>query len=76
LFEKVRGRALPPWAAEMDCASWAQFFLKWVVSHPAVTCAIPATSKAQHALDNMGAGFGRLPDAALRRRMVEHLKSL
>lgn len=76
LFGKVRGRDLPPWAAEFDCASWAQFFLKYVVSHPAVTCAIPATRKPTHLVDNMQAGRGRLPDAAMRRRMVEHLASL
>lgn len=76
LFEKVRGKALPEWAAEFECASWAQFFLKFVVSHPAVTCAIPATSKARHALDNMGAGFGRLPDEAARRRMAGYIAAL
>jgi diketogulonate reductase-like aldo/keto reductase len=76
LFAKVRGQALPAWAKEFDCASWAQFFLKFVVSHPAVTCAIPATSRAGHLVDNMGAGFGALPDARLRSRMIEHLKSI
>jgi diketogulonate reductase-like aldo/keto reductase len=70
LFEKVRGKPLPPWAKELDIASWGQFFLKFAVSHPAVTCAIPATSKVKHMEDNMGAGFGRLPDAAARERMV------
>jgi diketogulonate reductase-like aldo/keto reductase len=76
LFAKVRGQALPAWAKECDCTSWAQFFLKFVVSHPAVTCAIPATSRASHLIDNMGAGFGALPDARLRSRMIEHLKSI
>jgi diketogulonate reductase-like aldo/keto reductase len=76
LFARVRGQALPAWAKEFDCASWAQFFLKFVVSHPAVTCAIPATSKAGHLVDNMGAGFGALPDARQRGRMIEHLKSI
>jgi diketogulonate reductase-like aldo/keto reductase len=76
LFPRVRGRELPAWAAEFDCASWAQFFLKFVVSHPAVTCAIPATSNPRHAADNMAAGFGRLPDADMRARMVRHLESL
>ncbi len=75
LFGPVRGRELPPWAAEFDCASWAQFFLKYVVSHPAVTCAIPATRKPTHLVDNMQAGRGRLPDAATRRRMVDLLQS-
>ncbi len=76
LFAKVHGRALPEWTREFDCASWAQFFLKFVVSHPAVTCAIPATSKVKHMVDNMGAGFGRLPDATLRRRMLAYFASL
>jgi diketogulonate reductase-like aldo/keto reductase len=69
LFRAVRGRTLPPWASEIGCANWAQFFLKWVVSHPAVTCAIPATRQPAHMDENMGAGVGRLPDAAFRRRM-------
>ena len=76
LFHKVRGKALPDWAKEFDCASWAQFFLKFVVSHPAVTCAIPATSKVHHMRDNMAAGFGRLPDAGLRQRMIRYLESI
>jgi len=76
LFRMVRGKPLPEWAADFDCASWAQFFLKFVVSHPAVTCAIPATSKAEHMADNMGAGFGRLPDSALRQRMVRTIETL
>lgn len=76
LFDKVRGRELPAWAAEFDCRSWAQFFLKYVVSHPAVTCAIPATRKAKHLLDNMQAGRGRLPDAGMRRRMQQYFAAL
>jgi diketogulonate reductase-like aldo/keto reductase len=76
LFREVRGKALPDWAAEFDCASWGQFFLKYVVSHPGVTCAIPATSKVHHMVDNMGAGFGRLPDAAMRDRMATHIRAL
>ena len=76
LFRRVGGRPLPDWAAEFDCASWGQFFLKFIVSHPAVTCAIPATSKLKHMVDNMGAGHGRLPDAATRRRMIELVESL
>jgi aryl-alcohol dehydrogenase-like predicted oxidoreductase len=70
LFGKARGRALPDWAAEIDCASWGQFFLKFILSHPAVTCVIPATSQVRHLEDNMGAGRGRLPDAAMRERMA------
>jgi len=73
LFRRVKGRQLPPWAAEIDCASWAQYFLKWILSHPAVTCAIPGTSRVAHLEDNLKAGAGRLPDAATRRRMAEYL---
>jgi len=73
LFHRVAGRPLPAWAAEIDCANWARFFLKWVVSHPAVTCAIPATTNPDHLDQNMGAGLGRMPDAAMRRRMREYL---
>jgi len=76
LFRRVGGRPLPDWAADFDCASWGQFFLKFIVSHPAVTCAIPATSKLKHMVDNMGAGHGRLPDPATRRRMIELIESL
>jgi diketogulonate reductase-like aldo/keto reductase len=76
LFGRVRGRALPAWAGEIECANWAQFFLKWVVSHPAVTCAIPATHQPQHMDQNMAAGLGTLPDAAQRRRMQAWLTQL
>ena len=70
LLRRVAGRPLPEWAADIDCTSWAQLLLKFVVSHPAVTCAIPATSKAAHLRDNMRAGFGRLPDQELRERIA------
>ena len=76
LFGKVRGKPLPDWAGEIDCASWGQFFLKFIAGHPAVTCIIPATSKLKHMLDNMAGGKGRLPDAALRRRMIGYLEAL
>lgn len=76
LFRQVKGKALPPWAAEFDCASWAQFFLKYILSHPAVTCVIPATSKPEHLADNLGAMAGRLPDAAMRRKMAEYWQSV
>ena len=76
LFRKVKGKPLPPWAAELGIASWAQYFLKWIVSHPAVTCAIPATSKLEHLKDNLGAAQGKLPDAAERRRMAAHFDAL
>src|SRR5437773_1444121 len=62
LFSVVEKRPLPPWAREFDCTNWAQFFLKYVISHPAVTCAIPATSKTAHMAENMGALYGRMPD--------------
>ena len=67
LFSRVRGKALPEWAAEFDCRNWAQFFLKFILSHPAVTCAIPATRQVPHMLENMGAGVGRLPDEQMRQ---------
>jgi diketogulonate reductase-like aldo/keto reductase len=76
LFGKVRSKPLPSWATEFDCRSWAQFFLKWIVAHPAVTCAIPATDKPVHLEDNMQGGVGRLPDEKMRRRMVEFVSSL
>jgi diketogulonate reductase-like aldo/keto reductase len=76
LFRATRGKPLPDWAAELDCASWAQFFLKFIVSHPAVTCAIPATSNPRHLVDNMQAGYGRLPDRAARERMAHYVASL
>lgn len=76
LFSATRGRPLPDWAADFDCASWGQFFLRYAVSHPAVTCAIPATSKVHHMVDNMGAGFGRLPDQAMRRQMETYFETL
>ncbi len=73
LFGQARGQALPLWAADFDCASWAQFFLKFVLGHPAVTCPLPATSNPEHMRDNVRAGFGRLPDEPTRRRMPEVL---
>lgn len=76
LFRQVKGEAVPDWAAEFDCASWGQFFLKFIASHPAVTCVIPATSKVKHMVDNMQAGIGRLPDADMRQRMIGLVESL
>jgi len=76
LFRTVKGKALPEWAREFDCNSWGQFFLKFIVSHPAVTCVIPATSKVHHMTDNMAANFGALPSASMRRRMLEYFTSL
>jgi len=76
LFSRVKDKPLPEWAAEFDCASWGQFFLKFIVSHPAVTCVIPATSRVHHLRDNMAAGLGRLPDTAMRKRMVNYFATL
>jgi diketogulonate reductase-like aldo/keto reductase len=76
LFSRVRQKPVPEWAVEFDCDSWAQFLLKWIVSHPAVTCAIPATANVHHLEDNMQAGIGRLPDTTQRRRMVETIARL
>ncbi|MCY1520373.1 hypothetical protein D9M68_551480 [compost metagenome] len=70
LFRQVRGVALPALAAEVDCTSWAQLFLKFIIGHPAVTAVIPATSKPANMADNARAGFGRQPDAALRERIA------
>ncbi|MFQ5633928.1 MAG: aldo/keto reductase [Gammaproteobacteria bacterium] len=75
LFRAVADRPLPDWAGEF-AASWGQFFLKFIVSHPAVTCVIPATSKLHHMADNLGAGFGALPDDRTRRRMTDYFDSL
>jgi len=71
LFGRVRAKPLPDWATEFDCRSWAQFFLKWILAHPAVTCAIPATNNSRHLQDNMEAGSGRLPTAKQRQQMLE-----
>jgi diketogulonate reductase-like aldo/keto reductase len=76
MFDGVKGKPLPAWARDIDCENWAQYFLKFIVSHPAVTCAIPATSKTAHMVENMGALYGRLPDADIRRRMAQHFAAL
>jgi aryl-alcohol dehydrogenase-like predicted oxidoreductase len=76
LFQRVQGREVPEWASEFDAGSWAQFFIKYVAAHPAVTAVTPATSQARHMLDNLGGGMGRLPDEAMRRRMVELVDAL
>lgn len=72
LFKEAAGRALPSWAADIDVTSWAQYFLKYVIAHPAVTCAIPGSTSVSHLEDNQGAGRGRVPDAAMRRRMEDY----
>jgi diketogulonate reductase-like aldo/keto reductase len=76
LFEKARSQRLPEWAAEFNCKSWAQFFLKWIVANPLVTCAIPATGKVHHLEDNLLGGIGRLPDSKMRQRMAEFVAKL
>lgn len=76
LFDRFARYKLPKWAGDIDCANWAQYFLKYIVSHPAVTCAIPATSRVDHLQQNMGAAYGRLPDRAMRNRMVDYVTSL
>jgi aryl-alcohol dehydrogenase-like predicted oxidoreductase len=76
LFDAVSGVDLPEWAAEFDASSWAQFFLKYIISHPAVTVAIPGTRSARHADDNVRAAMGRLPEPAERRRMEQWFDSL
>lgn len=76
LFGRVRAKQVPHWAADAGIYNWAQFFLKFVVSHPAVTCAIPATTQRAHVTENMGAGLGRMPDAALRLRMADYFRTV
>ncbi len=76
LFARSKGQPLPPLAQELGCESWGQFYLKWIVGHPAVTCLIPATSKPRHMKDNMGANFGAVPDAAQRVEMLEIFEGL
>ncbi|HKT81541.1 MAG TPA: aldo/keto reductase [Vicinamibacterales bacterium] len=76
LFRRVGDRPLPEWAKEFDAATWAQFFLKWVVGHPAVTATTPATSQAKNMLDNIGGAMGRIPDEAMRRRMAAYIDAL
>jgi len=76
MFRRVRGKPLPPWAAEIGVASWAQYFLKWIVGHAAVTCVIPGTGKPEHIADNVAAGFGALPDEKMRKRMAEYYDAL
>ncbi len=76
LLRRLERHPLPSWAAEIECASWAQFALKFAISHPAVTCAIPATRRVDHVRENMAAARGRMPDEAMRRRMAAHVAAL
>jgi aryl-alcohol dehydrogenase-like predicted oxidoreductase len=73
LFRQVQGKPLPGWAADYQCNSWGQLFLAFALSHPAVTCLIPATTSLRHMTDNMAAGFGREPDDAFRKRLLAEL---
>jgi aryl-alcohol dehydrogenase-like predicted oxidoreductase len=75
LFRAVRGKTLPDWAHEFDATTWGQFFLKFLLGNPGVTAVIPGTGNAEHMIDNLGAGRGRMPDAAQRRRMIEFVTS-
>ena len=76
LFNAVQGKKLPEWASEFDCQTWAQFFLKYIVSHPAITCAVPGMAQAKYVDDNLGAARGRLPDAAMRRKMEQFIDNV
>ena len=76
IFGTVKGKPLPAWASEIDCTSWGQFFLKYILGHPAVTCVIPATRNPKHLIDNMGAGQGKLPDEAMRKKMADYFAAL
>lgn len=75
-FQKIAGKPLPEMAKDIDCTSWAQFALKWLLGHPAITAVIPGTDKAQYMTDNLKAGMGRLPDATMRKKMVEIFEAL
>jgi len=76
LFNAVQGKKLPEWASEFDCATWAQFFLKYIVSDPAITCAVPGMARPEYVVDNLGAARGRLPDFAMRKRMEQFIDSV
>lgn len=76
LFRRYQSEPLPGWAEDAGCSNWAEFFLKFIVSHPAVTCAIPATSRVEHMQENMGALYGKLPDEQQRRQMADYVAGL
>ena len=76
VFQKVRDRPVPDWASELECTTWAQIFLKYLVSHPSVTVAIPGTTSVEHIADNVGASRGRMPDAAMRQRIEQTFDAL
>ena len=76
LIDELEGKPLPAWASEIGCQNWPQFLLKFVISHPFVTCVIPATTRVDHLQENMAAGVGLLPDADMRTRMVNYVEKL
>ena len=76
MFSRVKRQPVPEWAKDAGCATWAQYFLKWILAQPAVTCVIPGTRNAKHVADNITAATGPMPDEAMRRRMAEHFNSL
>ena len=76
LFKAVQGKKLPEWAGEFDCQSWPQFFLKYIVSHPAITCAVPGMARPEYVIDNLGAARGRLPEGAMRRKMEQFIDNV
>ena len=76
LIDELQGKPLPSWAGEIDCRSWPPFLLKFIISHPAITCAIPATSQVKHVQENMQACYGRLPDMAMRQRMIDYVEKI
>ncbi|MBZ5700190.1 MAG: aldo/keto reductase, partial [Acidobacteriia bacterium] len=76
LFQAVQNQKLPDWASQFDCRTWAQFFLKYLVSHPAVTCVVPGTAQVKYVADNLGGARGRLPDAAMRKRMEQFIDDI
>jgi aryl-alcohol dehydrogenase-like predicted oxidoreductase len=76
LFKAVQGKNLPEWAGEFDCQSWPQFFLKYIVSHPAITCAVPGMARPEYVIDNLGAARGRLPEGAMRRKMEQFIDNV
>jgi aryl-alcohol dehydrogenase-like predicted oxidoreductase len=76
LFNAVQGKKLPEWTSEFDCATWAQFFLKYIVSHPAINCAVPGMARPEYVVDNLGAARGRLPDAVMRKRMEQFIDNV
>ncbi|MGE4013441.1 MAG: aldo/keto reductase, partial [Alphaproteobacteria bacterium] len=76
LIRRIARHPVPAWASDIDCANWAQLVLKFIVSHPAVTCAIPATTRVDHMIENLGAGLGRAPDEAMRRRIAAAVERL